>query len=196
MPYLSSTARLPHNSQDPPNPCKVARANRRLQRDACQTAEGRNRAYVTVANAGSMFTPGGLGLVKNAGTILDQTKLSRASSVTTGIPITDTKAVLPSDMGAPQVVPLNARQSTLCPDGSRGASIEEIARPRMVTMMPIPFKGLAGYGPRWGDAAMMPELLPASSNGFLDWIRANPWLALAIVGGGIAVITHQQKGRR
>jgi len=57
--------------------------------------------------------------------------------------------------------------------------------------------GLTGYAPPWSDAWVMDQTSASSSSGAMGWIAANPWLALGIGVGAIALLAQgQKKGRR
>ncbi len=54
--------------------------------------------------------------------------------------------------------------------------------------------GMSGYAPAWGDAFVLPDVGVPQSAGVLGWLSDNPWLALALVGGGVYALSR--RGRR
>jgi hypothetical protein len=57
--------------------------------------------------------------------------------------------------------------------------------------------GLTGYSPAWSDAWAMEVQQavkgPDTDVGFMDWVSEHPWLSLAIVAGGVAVLSRRTK---
>ncbi len=54
--------------------------------------------------------------------------------------------------------------------------------------------GLGGLAPVWGDAWVLPDSGVPDSGGIMSWFSNNPWLALALVGGGVYALSR--KGKR
>ena len=117
MSYLSSSAPLPQNSQDPPPAAEVARSNARLLRNFNISREGRDRVYANVPTAASLWKLGP-GLAADADYILKASETGRESVLIGVSP--DTSAVSAGSptlaqiqAGAPQVVSLNASTTPL-----------------------------------------------------------------------------------
>ena len=56
----------------------------------------------------------------------------------------------------------------------------------------LPAGGLSGIAPPWGDAFVLPNGgVPQA--GVLSWVADNPWLALALVGGGVYALSRRSR---
>ncbi len=54
--------------------------------------------------------------------------------------------------------------------------------------------GLGGLNPEWGDAWVLPDSgVPEMSGGIFGWFSDNPWLTLALVGGGVYALSRRGK---
>ncbi len=53
--------------------------------------------------------------------------------------------------------------------------------------------GLGGLAPVWGDAWVLPDSGVPESGGILSWFTDNPWLTLALVGGGVYALSRRGK---
>jgi hypothetical protein len=53
--------------------------------------------------------------------------------------------------------------------------------------------GMAGLAPTWGDAWVLPDSGVPESGGILSWFSDNPWLTLALVGGGVYALSRRGK---
>lgn len=54
--------------------------------------------------------------------------------------------------------------------------------------------GMAGIAPTWGDAWVLDDSgVPQASSGLFGWFADNPWLTLALVGGGAYILSRRGK---
>ncbi len=53
--------------------------------------------------------------------------------------------------------------------------------------------GLGGLAPAWGDAWVLPDSGVPDQGGIMGWVNENPWLVLALVGGGVYALSRRGK---
>jgi len=58
---------------------------------------------------------------------------------------------------------------------------------------PATLAGMSGLAPVWGDAWVLPDSGVPQSGGVFNWLSENPWLALALVGGGVYALSRRGK---
>ncbi len=214
MAYVAKDSAIPQNGGLPlPARCVDLRsAAEHFAR--CVSRTGRLVAYGTVPPLSSfMPIPGGGDspqtpiAANNAGSILAQSELARQSVLAgSGVVPENQISSYAIRSSCPAVVPLSWIPSAVgsCSAVPRG----EVLIPSQSIIMPLEFPagltpgGLAGPAPRWGDAFLVSaaagaapagegaaaELEGISCDGFMGWVKCNPWISVGLGLVGLALI--------